>query len=112
MGFSVGRRPYYDEVDKKALKLMTKERVNWTPQEDSLVLTLLNFIVYQTQSEQVCLSVEGPLPNYKIESQTAILPSWHKDKTIDRVLDIKTLPRCDSYLPQYKSILALFPTTQ
>ena len=33
-----GRAPYYDEVDKEALKNMTKQRVTWTPQEDSLVM--------------------------------------------------------------------------
>lgn len=32
------RRPYYDEVDQEALKLMRKLRVDWTPQEDSLLL--------------------------------------------------------------------------
>eukprot|EP00094_Tigriopus_californicus_P009796 TCALIF_09445-PA protein Name:"Similar to Gtf3c1 General transcription factor 3C polypeptide 1 (Rattus norvegicus)" AED:0.03 eAED:0.04 QI:37/0.71/0.62/1/0.85/0.87/8/0/1945 len=32
------RRPYYDEVDKSALRLMRKLRVDWSAQEDSFLL--------------------------------------------------------------------------
>ena len=32
------RKPYYDEKDRAALRLMRKLRVDWTPQEDSFLL--------------------------------------------------------------------------
>ena len=32
------RKPYYDEKDKEALKLMRKLRVDWSDQEDSFLL--------------------------------------------------------------------------
>lgn len=32
------RTPAHDETDHQALKRMTKQRVNWTVQEDSLVM--------------------------------------------------------------------------
>ena len=32
------KKPYYDEVDKEALKLMTKLRVEWTKEEDTILL--------------------------------------------------------------------------
>ena len=32
------RRPYYDEADQAALRLMRKLRVDWTPKEDSFLL--------------------------------------------------------------------------
>ncbi len=35
---NVDRRPYYDEKDREALKLMRKLRVDWTAQEDSFLL--------------------------------------------------------------------------
>ena len=34
----VPKKPYYDEIDKEALKLMVGQRVDWTPEEDSLLL--------------------------------------------------------------------------
>ena len=35
---AVERRPYYDEKDKAALRLMRKLRVDWSPREDSFLL--------------------------------------------------------------------------
>ena len=32
------KKPYYDDIDKEALKLMTKLRVDWTKEEDTLML--------------------------------------------------------------------------
>ena len=35
---NVERKPYYDEKDKAALRLMRKLRVDWSPREDSFLL--------------------------------------------------------------------------
>ena len=34
----VSKKPYYDEVDQEALKYMTKLRVEWTKEEDTILL--------------------------------------------------------------------------
>lgn len=36
--FKTKRKPYYDDKDKAAIKKMSKQRVDWTPQEDSFLL--------------------------------------------------------------------------
>lgn len=40
------KKPYYDEKDKAALKKMTKDRVVWSSQEDSLVSNYILIIMY------------------------------------------------------------------
>ncbi len=41
------RKPYYDDKDKEALKLMRKLRVDWSDQEDSFLLICKVQLIYE-----------------------------------------------------------------
>ena len=61
------RKPYYDEKDKEALKLMRKLRVDWSDQEDSFLL------ICKVAGAYLCQNSRTGMVNY-----TAVRDILHK----------------------------------
>ena len=56
------RKPYYDEKDRSALRLMRKLRVDWSAQEDSFLLLCKvagAYLCQNTRSQMVCGGIKS-----------------------------------------------------
>ena len=70
------RKPYYDEKDKEALKLMRKLRVDWSDQEDSFLL------ICKVAGAYLCQNSRSGMVTY-----TAVRDLLHK--VCSRMLQVK-----------------------
>ena len=75
----VSKKPYYDEIDKEALKLMVGQRVDWTAEEDSLLLLSKVAGAYLGQNSE-CRHAMVPYIYVRDEIH-ARMPTLSKNKT-------------------------------
>ena len=117
----VPKKPYYDDIDKEALKLMVGQRVEWTPEEDSLLLLSKVAGTYLGQNSEQRHSMVPYI--YVRDEIHARMPTLSKNKTsraCQRRINYmcrnaRTVKDVSLFLTEVKSdpeILAKFPVPE